>query len=37
MIDAVGYAQPLHERCEPDAAGYDEDRGADSDALQNAP
>ena len=36
MVDAVGYAEPLYERCEPDAAGYDEDWGVVSKSLKHA-
>ena len=28
VVDAIGYAEPVHQRDEPDAAGYDEHRGA---------
>ena len=36
MIDAVRYTKPLYERCEPDAAGYDEDWGVVSKSLKHA-
>ena len=34
MVDAVGYAEPLDERFEPNAAGYDKDERAVADTLQ---
>ena len=36
MVDAVGYAEPLHERFEPDAARYDEGEGVVAECLKHA-
>ena len=36
MVDAIGYAEPVHERFEADAARYDEDRWAISEMLKHA-
>ena len=35
MVDAVGDAEPLHQRFEPDAAGHDEDQGAGVEPLND--
>ena len=34
MVDTVGYAEPLDERFEPNAAGYDKDKRAVAGTLQ---
>ena len=36
MVDAVGNAEPAHERLEPDAAGHEENGSVASERLQNA-
>jgi len=35
MVDSVEDTEPLHEGCEPDAAGYNEDQGAGVDPLND--